>query len=151
MTPEGMVHALEEIRRLLKRGGKLIDIHPFVEAPLVEVHQGGRVLFTEPAPGFSTEGYRQADNALAQAIQRRMHVLERSGQFDFLVYGSSTSELCEYIAQASAFDEEPKSEAAARREAEMVARVEGIMQGAGEGAEVATHERIRIARLRPIK
>ena len=45
-----MVHALEEIQRLLRPGGSLIDIHPFPEVPLIEVYQGGRVLFAEPQP-----------------------------------------------------------------------------------------------------
>lgn len=151
MKHEGMVHALEEIHRLLRPDGKLIDIHPVVEAPLIEVHQGGRVLFAQPNPDYSAEDYRQADNALAQAIRRRFFVVERSGQFDFMVYGSSVAELRDYIAEANAFEDGSKDEAAAAREAERVAQVEGIMQGAGEGAEVATHERAHIAWLRAIR
>jgi hypothetical protein len=150
MKHEGMVHALEEIHHLLKPDGNLVDIRPVVEAPLIEVYQGGRVLFAQPNPDYSAEDYRQADNALAQAIQRRFFVLERSRQFDFLVYGSSVAELRDYVAEANAFEDGPKDEAAAAREAERVARVEGIMQGAGEGAEVATHKRAHIARLRAI-
>jgi SAM-dependent methyltransferase len=151
MKHEGMVHALEEIHRLLRPDGNLVDIRPVVEAPLIEVHQGGRVLFAQPNPDYSAEDYRQADNALAQVIQRRFFVLERSRQFDFLVYGSSVAELRAYIAEANAYEDGSKDEAAAAREAERVARVEGIMQGAGEGAEVATHERANIARLRAIR
>ena len=151
MTPEGMVHALEEIHRLLKPDGNLIDIHPVADAPLIEVYQGGRVLFAQPMPDYSTEDYRQADSALAQAIQRRIFVIERSGQFDYLVYGSSVTELRDYVAETNAFVDKPEDEAVSALEEEFIARVEGIMQGAGEGAEVATHERIHIARLRPVK
>jgi SAM-dependent methyltransferase len=151
MTPEGMVHALEEIHRLLKPGGNLIDIHPVAEEPLIEVYQGGRILLAQPYPDYSAEDCLQADNALAQAVQRGKFVIERSGQFDFLVYGSSVTELLDYVAEANAFADKSKDSAVSLLETELIARVEGIMQTAGEGAEVATHERIHIARLSPVK
>jgi len=49
MKYEGMVHALEEIQRLLRPDGSLIDIHPVLEAPLIEAYQGDRVLLAEPS------------------------------------------------------------------------------------------------------
>lgn len=143
-----MGHALEQIHRLLRPDGILIDIHPIVEAPLIELYQGGRVLFTEASPDFYGEDYRQADHALARVLQRRLFVSERSGEFDFLTYGSSVAELREYLATANPYYGSPKDDALAAREAELYARVETIMQAAGEGAEVAYHERARIARLR---
>jgi hypothetical protein len=151
MQTEGMVHALEEIHRLLKAGGSLVDIHPFVEPPRIEVHKDGRVLFTEPKPDYSTDDYRLADDALAQVIQRGLYFIERSGNFNFLVYASSVPELRDYTAETNACLDEPKEEAAAAREAEFIARVEGTLQGVGEGAEVATSERARITRLMPAK
>jgi hypothetical protein len=155
MKHEGMVHALEEIRRLLKPDGSLIDIHPVLEAAIIKVYQGGKVLFAEPDPkhdyyGYG-EDYRQADAALAQVVQSRLFVVERNGEFDFLTYGSSVAELRDFIAKAGAYGERPKDEAVAAPDAELYARVEKIMQEAGEGGEVATHERARIARLRPLR
>ncbi len=151
MKPEGMVHALEEIRRLLRPGGSLIDIHPVPEAPRIEVYQGSRTLFAEPSPDHTDEDYRQADEALAQVIQRRLFVVEGSIEFDFLVYGSSVVELRDFMAEANAYDERLKDEAVTAREAELATRVDEIMGAAGEGAEVAYHERGRIARLRPAR
>ncbi len=145
-----MVHALEEIHRLLRPDGSLIDIHPILEAPLIKAFQGGRVLFAEPSPGYSGEDYRQAEHALAQIVERRLFVIERSGEFDFLTYGSSVVELRDFLAMANAYDVSPKDEAVEAREAELYARVEGIMQASGEGAEVAYHERGRIARLKAV-
>ena len=152
MTSEGMVHALEQIHRLLKPAGVLVDIHPLAEAPLVEVHQGGRILFSELNPGDCAEECRQADAALAQAVQRRMFALERSGQFEYLVYGSSVNELLDYLAQANVFASEGATgdEAESALDGGLVARLEGVMQAAGAGAQVATHERIHISRLRPV-
>ena len=146
-----MVHALEEIRRLLRPGSSLIDIHPVLEAPLVKVYQGDRVWFSEPSPGYDyEEDMRQAEAALAQVVQRGLFVTERSGEFDFLVYASSVAELNDFMVKASAFHDSPADEAAAAREAELAARVEEIMQAAGKGAQVVYHEKARIARLRPV-
>ena len=146
-----MVHALEEIQRLLRPDGRLIDIYPVLEAPLMEAYQGGRVLFAEPVPFRDYEDDRQAEDALAQIVQRRLFVIERSSEFDFLTYGSSVVELRDFMAKANAYDERPQDEAVAVREAELSAQVEEIMRAAGEGAEVAYHERGHIARLRPTR
>ncbi|MBI2973615.1 MAG: hypothetical protein HYY39_07510 [Armatimonadetes bacterium] len=151
MKHEGMVHALEEIHRLLRPDGSLIDIHPVLEAPLIEAYQGANVLFAEPSPDYSGEDYRQAEHALAQIVQRRLFVIDRKGEFDFLTYGSSVAELRDFLAKANAYDQRPKDEAVAAREAELYTRVEESMQTAGEGAEVAYHERARIARLKPMR
>jgi hypothetical protein len=150
MEYEGMVHALEDIHRLLRPGGDLIDIHPVLEAPLVEVYQGGKVIFTESWPDYSGEDYRQAEQALAQVVARRLFVIEGSGEFDFLTYGSSVAELRNFLAEAGAYEERPKDDAVVARESELFAHVEEIMQAAGEGAEVADHEKARITRLKPI-
>ena len=153
MKPEGMVHALEEIYRLLRPDGCLIAICPVSGVSLVEVYQGGRVLFAEPdpVPPEDHEVITQAEDALAQVVQRRLFVIEGSGEFNFLTYGSSVVELRDFKAKANAYDDSPKDEAVAVREAELYARVEGIMRAAGEGGEVVLHGKARIARLRPMR
>ena len=153
MKHEGMVHALEKIQRLLRPGGSLIDIHPVPQAWLIKVYQGSRVLFAEPWRDHDDydEDLRQAEDALADIVRRRLFAIERSGEFDFLTYGSSVAELRDYMAKANAYDDRPKDEAVAAREAELAARVEEIMQAAGEGVEVTHHERARIARLKPVR
>jgi len=151
MKYEGMVHALEEIQRLLKPGGCLIDIHPVREAPLIKVYQEDRTLLAEPSPVYTDEDYRQADDALAQVVRRRLFVVEGSSEFDFLIYGSSVAELADFLAQANAYDDRPADEVETARKFELAARVEAIMRAAGAGADVAYHERGRMACLRPIK
>jgi hypothetical protein len=54
MEQEGMVHALEQIR-LLRRPGTLIEIHPALEVPFVEVWSNGELSFREDDPGFDYE------------------------------------------------------------------------------------------------
>jgi hypothetical protein len=149
MAREGMVHALEAIHRLLKPGGCLINIHPLPQAPLAKIVQSGKITFTGPVPAPNEDDARQAEAALAQVVQRRLFVVERSGVFDFLVYASSVAELHNFLEEANAFQDSPPDEAAAAAQAELAARLEEALQAAGEGAEVAYHERARITRLMP--
>jgi len=146
-----MVHALEEIHRLLRPDGSLIDIHPCLEAPLLEIHQGGRITFAEPVPAHDFEDKQQAENALKQAIQRRLFVVERADVFDFLVYASSAAELRDFLVEQSAFED--NDEATGKWEverAELAKRTEEAMRAAGKGAEVVFHECARITLLRPV-
>jgi SAM-dependent methyltransferase len=151
MEYEGMVHALEEIHRLLKPGGCLVDIHPIPEAPLVEVIKGSSVLLVEPDPAYDyEEDIRQAEVALALVIQRRLYILEQSKDFEVFAYASSVPELMEYLEQASEYivsAKDPEVEAQIRK---VYARVEEKMRTAGAGVEVAIHERARISRLLPV-
>ncbi|HEY6074870.1 MAG TPA: hypothetical protein VIV15_16190, partial [Anaerolineales bacterium] len=85
-----MVHALEEIHRLLKPAGVLIDLHPVVESLPIEVHQGEKI----DLAGFVTVrqwciDYQQADHALAEIVQRGLFAIEREGTFDSFTYYDS--------------------------------------------------------------
>jgi len=146
-----MVHALEEIQRLLKPDGCLIDIHPVLEAPLIKVYQGSRVLFVESNPDHdrTEEESRQAEDALAQVVQRGLFIIERNSEFDLPIYGSSVIELRDFRAKIGAFDDSPKDDAVEAQRTALYARVDEIMQAAGDGAEVAYHERARITRMNP--
>lgn len=150
MNYEGMVHALEEAHRLLKPDGGLIDIHPLPIPSIIKVRQGGRLVFSEPYPPQSIEDYRQADSAIELAIQRHLFVLERRGQFDFLTYASSASELNDFFATANAYDQSPKNEAVQARRANLLVRIDQMINAAGPGAEVVFHETARIASMKPI-
>jgi len=150
MKYEGMVHALEEIQRLLRPDGCLIDIQPVLEAPLFKVYQGSSVVFVEPDPSYDyEEDLRQADAALAQVIQRGLFAIERGVEFDFLTYGSSVSELRDFWAKAGAYDDGPKKDVVEPQVTELDSRIDEIMRAAEQGAEVALHERAHITRLNP--
>ena len=145
-----MVHALEEIQRLLKPDGCLIDIHPLREAPLIKVYQGRNLLFAESNPGYDYEAdLRHAENALQEIIQRGLFLIEGKGEFDLVTYSSAVTELRDFLAKIEAYDDSPKDDAVIARQEEVYARADEIMQAAGYGAEVALHERARILRLRP--
>lgn len=146
-----MVHALDEIHRLLKPGGCLIDIHPFAEAPLYKVSRGKKVLFSQPKPVFCPDDYHSADHALRQAVADHKYILERSGEFEYIIQASSTVELSTYFEMIDAYNQSTQDEAEAAREAAFLATVDKVRLEAGEGAEVATHERVHISRFKPIK
>lgn len=145
-----MVHALEEVRRLLRRDASLIDIHPVREAPVVEVHTAGGVVFAERSASFDyDDDLRHAEDALSRAIEGAIFLLDRSQEFEFVTYASSIVELRDFFAVAGAYDEAPRDEATEARIHEVYARVEDVMRTSGENARVAHRERARMTRLDP--
>jgi len=110
-------------------------------------------MFAEPWRGhdYYDEDVRQAEQALAQAVESRLFSAERQGEFDFWTYASSIGELRDFIAAESAYEGSPTDGAEVSADAERYARFEQVWQAAGEGAEVARHERGRITRLTPLK
>jgi hypothetical protein len=151
MEYEGMVHALEELHRLLKPDGVLIDIHPVPMWSFIKVYRRGEVLFEEMLPETYWEDVNRAERALAEVVEGGLFVVEMADKFDFLTYASSVGELRAYRELMDAFDDSPKDEAAVLREEELAAQVETILRKSGKGAEVAIHERGRMARMRPVK
>jgi len=151
MSPEGMVHALEEAHRLLTPGGVLVDIHPFVEPSHLEVHRRGRRSFSQPWEDCPPEGYHQADRALSWAVRSGLFIRERRASFEYLVYADSVSGLQAYLAEQSGFQGEGGDEAEAARQVALFARLADAHALAGEGAEVASRDRAHITRLVVVK
>jgi len=146
-----MVHALEEIKRLLRLDGSLIEIHPVPEAPSIEVHSGGRVSFAEHDPGYDYDDLRHAEDAVGLMLERGLFVMDRGCEFDFVTDGSSVAELRDFRAQTGAYDDGPQDEAVVAGQAKLYARVEEVISASREEAEVAYHERGRMARLTPVR
>ena len=147
-----MVHALEEIHRLLKPDGALIDIHPVSEPSLIEIHQAGKVdrvgLLSVRQWCFEFE---QADIALAEIIQRGMFTVERNALFDLPTHYTSAAELGADLkdsVEIFARDAKAAIEPLPHVEA-LSARAEELMRAAVSGAELIVHERTHISRLRP--
>lgn len=147
-----MVHALEEIRRLLKPGGALIDIHPMSQPSPIEIHQGGKAnqvgLLSVRQWLFEFE---QADIALTEIVQRGLFVVEREGVFDSLThYGSALEMRTSFKDSIDKFarDDQSARESVPQAEA-LAARAEELMQAAVSGAELIVREPTHISRLRP--
>jgi hypothetical protein len=152
MEYEGMVHALEEIHRLLKPNGALVDIHPVSEPSSIEVHQAGKVVLVGrlSVRQWCFE-FEQADIALAEVLERGLFIEERQALFDLPTYYETAAELGADQKEAVgvfARDAQAAIEPLPQIEA-LTARAEELMQAAGGGAEVIVHERTHISRLRP--
>jgi hypothetical protein len=149
MEPEGMVHALENIRHMLTPRGGLIDIHPVPEGHFIEAYQDGNLLFSERVRENESEYVLHAEKALSNVVARGIFTSKDSAEFDFMTYASSVHELSNYWDSLSAFDD-PRDEVIAAREKNLFAQVNAILRSSGEGSTAAIKERARITLLRPI-
>jgi len=146
-----MVHALEIIHRLLKPDGFLIDIHPVAEHSSVEIHQNGKIDQVGQLEIHQwCVDFEQADEALAEIIQRDMFIVEQKSTYDTLTYYDSAAEmgmsLKESILKYTRVDE-PVEEEVQQVEA-LASRVEEMMNTA-KGAGLLLREKDHISRLRP--
>jgi hypothetical protein len=151
MDHEGMVHALEETRRLLKPSGVMINILPVPQGYFIEVHHDGRILFSERKRETLSDDVLRAEAAIKQVLDRGLFVLDQKDEFDFRTYGSSVSEVRAYWEEQNAYEEEPKAKDILAREEYLYAQVEEILDELGEGAEVVIRDRVCIARPSPVK
>ncbi len=147
-----MVHALEEIHRLLKPTGTLIDIHPVAESSPMEVHQGGKI---DVAGQLSVRqwciDFQQADHALREIAQRGLFAVEREVVFDSLTHYASAAEMRTSLKESIdkfARDAQSARESVPQAEA-LAARAEELMRAAVSGSELIVRERTHISRLRP--
>ena len=146
-----MVHALEEIWRLLKRDGVLVNILPAPEGYFIEVHHDGRILFDERKRETLIEDVLRAEAAIKEFLDRRLFVIDQKDEFDFRTYGSSVSGIRAYWEEQNAYEDEPKAEDVLAREEYLYAQAEEILDELGEGAEVGIYEKVRIVRFSPVK
>jgi hypothetical protein len=150
MEPEGMVHALEEIHRMTRPAGTLIEIHPALEFPFLEVRSNGEQLFSENDPGFDyEEDSRLAEAAVATVLGRGVFVLEESRRFELRTHASSLEELRDHWVVEEAYDPEEKDETLARRAEEMYARAHEVLERS-PGAELVYVEPATMSRLIPV-
>jgi SAM-dependent methyltransferase len=148
MEAGGMVHALEEIHRLLRPTGTLIEIHP-VHGAWVEIRVDADVRFVEPDPGFDSDAeLRPTERAVRTVVEARLFALDQEREFDFLTYAASVRELREHFAMVGGYDEGPAPSVTRRRD-ELYGRAEEVRVASGAGAEVVYREQAKISRLLP--
>jgi hypothetical protein len=149
MEEGGMVHALEQIHRLLRRAGTLIEIHPALEVPFVEVRSNGELSFREDDPGFDYEDdLRSAEEAVATVVGRGLFVLQERRRFELRTHASSVREFQDHWAVVEAYDPEEMEEALVRRQDEMFARSHEVLERS-PGAELVYVEPATMSRLMP--
>ena len=144
-----MVHALEEIHRVTRPDGTLIEIHPALEFPFLEVRSGGELSFSQNDPGFDyEEDSRLAEEAVSTVVGRNIFVLEERRRFELRTHASSMQELRDHWAVADAYDPPDKEETLALRADEMYARAQEVLSRS-PGAELVYVEPAMMSRLTP--
>ena len=145
-----MVHALEEIHRLLRPNGTLIDIHPYASPSIVQVVQNGEILFAEPKRDISDEheGVLAAEDALSEVVEREVFLVERAEEFDFYSYGPTVLSLRQFWDEYNEYEDEPQTDDRLAQEEVVYSKAEALREE--RNAEAAIHERTKIARLKPI-
>jgi hypothetical protein len=135
-----MVHALDEIHRVLVPGGLLLDLRPVSgDTPLEVVRTGVAELaghFKEPSDHPDDVA---ANNAIARAVRRGQFVRERDGSFRFAYYWDSVDEMRAYV----------KEKWTATRLPGAVSRKARRLMAAGDG-KVRARVQMVITRLRRI-
>jgi transposase-like protein len=150
MAPEGMVDALEEIHRLLRPSGTLIEIHPAVEEPYVMVKADGHIAFIEPDPGYDYESdLVHAEEAVAAIVSRGIFVRDAARRFELRTHAPSVKQLRDHFAISGAYDPEEKPEALARKQDEMYARAQEALARSALVRELIYVEPARMSRLTP--
>ena len=146
-----MVHALEEIHRLLKPTGVLIEIHPAVSpAPFVEVRSNAQVVFSEEDPVFDyVEDLRRAQAAVDTVLDRGLFVLEDRRGFELRTHADSATEMQDHWACVGAYDPEEPDERLIRRRDEMYARAAAALDPDPGARELVYVEPAQMSRLAP--
>ncbi len=94
-----MVHALNEIHRVLLNGGRLVDLRPLLDTWPIEVSsnvENRQVGHATDLPGpLADDG--AANQALAEAEHRGWFLRERHDVFPFFYYWDTPREMQEHI------------------------------------------------------
>ena len=93
------MHALESVRKILRPGGLLINVHDLPLSHVIEAESDQR--FTKVGWLLDKEDYiaeRSAFNALTQAVERGLFVLDDEEEFKFNIHLDGLHELEDLLA-----------------------------------------------------
>jgi hypothetical protein len=140
-----MVHALDEIQRLLVSGGRLIDLRPLMDQSPIEVVSGSRVQFAGVVNQLPEDiaNDEAANNAIAKAAEQGWFNLERRELFPFSYAWDSPEEMQEYV-------EEEWSDFVTIDE-EVWRNIHSLWAVAGAGAHLRVRVKMVIARWKVAK
>ncbi len=93
-----MVHALHEIRKLLKPGGALIDIRPNGElVEFIRPHDDEEFFIGHMHETDDYVEYFQAEAAMQKVLAEELFKIEKAGEFTFQVHADSFDELKSFL------------------------------------------------------
>jgi hypothetical protein len=138
-----MVHALAESWRILKPGGKIIDLRPKASGWPVEIVGSG----TEKLAGRLDDRKRMrvddaSNGAISEAVQRSWFKKESEENFDYAYYWATVEEMVEYV--------EVDWSNAATIPDKVLAETHRLVDGEGENVEIRIRRAMVIARYRKL-
>ena len=94
-----MVHALNEVRRVLIKGGLLIDLRPMLDRWPVEISSPSSVQVVGRATDLRepVSDDEAADATMQESLQRGWLIRERQETFSFFYYWDTPNEMRQYI------------------------------------------------------
>jgi hypothetical protein len=96
-----MVHALAESWRVLKVGGRLIDLRPYSSGWPVEIVDGDARLPAGPVDdSLELDIDVASDQAVLEAVRRGWFEKESKDFFDFTYYWDSVDEMNEFVSHS---------------------------------------------------
>jgi hypothetical protein len=151
MDPEGMVHALKQVHRLLKPDGAMVDIHPIHERPHVEAYHRGRAVFSEPLQVGYLEGIGRAESALAHVVDAGLFAAGNKAVIDFRHHATSPTELLTHWDAIETYSDSPKDPAVSASEQKIFAALASFLQKSGSRLKIALRERASVSLYIPNK
>jgi hypothetical protein len=134
-----MVHALNEIRRVLTSRGYLIDLRPFVAKPPVEIVCGDKIIpagYVDDSHDFPD--YLAANDAVAYMISNGLFSHEQSDTFELYTYWDTVTEFETYMDTGTT----------SILPSETLATVEQVVSRLGSTARIRERLNMTIARYR---
>jgi hypothetical protein len=137
-----MVHALQDVHRLLCPDGILINVHAHPVPNLIEVHTtltASKIGWLTEKTDFESE--RSAFNALVQVVADGQYVLEDERDFQYNIHAGDYAELKQYLSDCweSAILPERTSQ-----------RIAAAIQGADEPTDLVIIVPTRMTKLRTV-
>ena len=141
MDPEGMVHALENVHKLLGDQGVLLNVQPVGKPRPLEIHAGGRSRQAGLiGHRLNFAMHKAALHAVAQVVRDGVFILEHEGTIPFLYRAPSFPVFQEWLAENSEnsiLDEQTSH------------RARALSQKAGGDCQVIMREELYMGLLRP--
>lgn len=136
-----MVHALRKIRRLLGRGGILIDIHDPPQPDRIEVHSDGLERYAGLLLDHTDfESQKLADQALDLVVEEGLFIKDEVQTFEYLIHSDTLEALQKHMEEAWDTEYIPR---------DTYDKIIELMQEAKGAAEIIIRIPSRITRLLP--
>lgn len=147
MDSEGMLHGLQETRRLLKLGRRLIGTHPLPEPAQLTVLQGERVFLSEVWPSQGPGDYLEAERAIQASVDAGLFLPAGKADLRLLRLRLNCRRAACLLRAGKCLRRWAEGSRRRGQEGGACLRVDRLIEGSWSTAEVAFNERPSISAL----